>query len=523
MRRISLILLATVCITCLSAQTKVHISDPETWSVSQLQNYIGQTITFDVPMVVCNNYNGLTISPRRTFAPTNQANPAMENYQSVVTNATTGELKLSGAGGYHRMGEKIYNLTVRVNSATSVSYQSGTFRGNTRADLKNGPDMSIIDPHGDCNVLVCAMNLEYYLAVDFPATGTMGPNNASEHARQRVKTIAALSTINADLYGLVEIQQGDDAVSEVTDYLNMEHPERNYRYIHTSTTPNGSYTQSCYVYDAKVLEPVGAMMEVSTAGVSTPHRKRIQRFRELSTGETFYYSINHTKSKSGGSGGPQGAYNTERVHECESVIQKYNSLRASGDENDILIMGDLNAYGMEDPILTLTAAGMTDLHRYFHADSSYSYTFHGQAGYLDHALCSKTMLAQVTGMAAYHINSDEDDGYTYDGYNADATMFRCSDHDPVLVGLKLDKNAKINGVTINAMDILSGHEDILIKNAKPTDAAAYYRLYTTTGWLVSEGEINSNAESVERPQQAGVYILMVYAGGATISAKVMVK
>jgi hypothetical protein len=76
---------------------------------------------------------------------------------------------------------------------------------------------------------------------------------------------------------------------------------------------------------------------------------------------------------------------------------------------------------------------------------AYSYTFDGQAGYLDYALASSSLFPQVTGAADWHINSDEPDVLDYDTsfkpaaqdalYESNA--YRTSDHDPVVVGLNL--------------------------------------------------------------------------------------
>ena len=71
--------------------------------------------------------------------------------------------------------------------------------------------------------------------------------------------------------------------------------------------------------------------------------------------------------------------------------------------------------------------------------------FDGQAGYLDHALASATLIGQVTGAADWHINSDEPDILDYDttfkppAQEAlyEPNQYRTSDHDPVVVGLNL--------------------------------------------------------------------------------------
>ena len=74
---------------------------------------------------------------------------------------------------------------------------------------------------------------------------------------------------------------------------------------------------------------------------------------------------------------------------------------------------------------------------------AYSYTFDGQAGYLDHALANASLFAQITGAADWHINSDEPDVLDYDTSFKPAAQdalyevnaYRTSDHDPVVVGL----------------------------------------------------------------------------------------
>ena len=213
------------------------------------------------------------------------------------------------------------------------------------------------------------------------------------------------------------------------------------------------------------------------------------------------------------------------------MIQQYNRLRSQYKDNDVLIMGDLNAYGKEDPITAFTNVGFIDLHRAFHADTSYSYTFHGQAGYLDHAICNASLRQQITGMAAYHINSDESDDYTYDKSN-DLTMFRSSDHDPVLVGLKLDKTQTeattdpiVNNFSVAEQDgkqVVVFSEFITIYNAYDSDESSFYAIYTPQGVLVEQGQIDTSPYIVNMPTEHGLYIVYVYAQGKVWQRKILV-
>jgi predicted extracellular nuclease len=276
---------------------------------------------------------------------------------------------------------------------------------------------------------------------------------------------------------------------------------------------NGTYTKSGYVYCDETVEPIGSMRSNET-GVR--NRKKMQAFKEHETGEVFIFSLNHFKAKSGSGTGAnadqgdgQGQFNQTRKEEAQSVLSDCTTSSNFYDDPDILIMGDLNAYAKEDPIRILTDGGLTDLHRYFHRDTSYSYVSNSLAGYLDHALANETMLSQVTGVQGYHINSDEDRSYGYT--SSDRTMFRCSDHDPVIVGLRL--GAKIEPKSNIEMD----NGLVVIKDAED----GYYRVFNTMGLLMYEGKITDSYFYLPEQLQ-GLYIINVYTNGEVKQKKIMI-
>ena len=510
-----------------TAQTHIEVSNPDTWSAQELAPYVGQTVIFDVPMVVCSNYSNPLISTRRLFSATNQALPNSSAYKSIVSLNNEASVTLKGVSGYHRCGEKIYNLKAKVNSTHELTWLSGEWRGNTRAELEKGiPDL------GDYRLLLCTMNLEYYLATYFDPNSSMGPDSYYEHRIQRTKVNKALSLINADAYGLVEIEQGQDALAEIAGDLNAGHPDRNYTYIDDGGQPNGSYTKAGYVYDANKLRPIGALQDFSS-GTIRGERHKMMCFEEIATGERFIFSVNHFKAKSGNGSGKdadqgdgQGIFNASRTAEAQALINHYKTRYSPAiKEKDILVMGDLNAYAKEDPITLLLENGMIDLHRAFHADSSYSYQFGARAGYLDHALCNSTLYKQVTGMAGFHINSDENDNYTYDGSWSDETMFRSSDHDPVLVGLSLDSTLTYEPTpTLNNAEVMAGESDkLIISNAFKDNQPSYYAIHTVSGLLVERREITSGYQQIELPAAPGIYIVYIYADGKVYQRKMIVR
>ena len=528
--RFTLMAMIVMC-SSLFAQVHISIDDPGTWSVEALRPYLGQTVVFDMPIVVCANANGnYTVSPWRRFQPESRGIAGSEEFNETVRVNNSCMFSLANVSGYHRCGEKIINLTAKVDNSSpaKLTFQSGTWSGNKRADLEAGlPDL------GDYRLLVCGFNLENY----YMTWGSMGADSYAEHQDQRAKVSAALKTINADIYGLVELQQGDEAIEEIVSDLNKNLPHRSYRHFHDAGS--GTFQKVDFVYDSKTVEPIGLPTETN---VETQNRKKMLCFRELATGERFIYSINHFKAMNTGGG-------DRRVNESKAVFKLYNSYRQNSNihENDALFMGDLNCYAFTDPILAFVNNGLIDLHRAFHADSSYSYMFGGLASYIDHAICSETMYRQVTGMAAYHINSDEDDRYTYDK-SSDRTMFRCSDHDPVLVGLKLDSTLSLSFEPYVANTALNTDSMAFyyVYTSATEDPLVYFDIYSINGMpicpptkIIYEGDIfekhskyytfstkNPNLpDELKRfmPLPPGLYVLHFYYKGNIISHKLIVR
>ena len=485
----------------------ITITDPDLWTTTEMSQFVGKEVQFTTPFYVTNNSKTgqLTIAPRRIFNPTNQALPLSTDYHSILSLNEQGTLTLTNVSGYHRIDERVHNLKVKVNAYNSLSFISGDWRGNTRAEMEKGYDLEAINSRGEHNLLICYMNLEYYLVDNF-GTG-YGPDSSTDHQKQRTKTSQALAKINADIYALVEIQTGQGALAELAADLT-KNTGRNFTYINDGSVTDGSFTKSGYIYCTDVVTPHGNMQHNDTY---VENRKKVQGFTEKATGERFILSVNHFKAKSGSGSGAnkdqgdgQGSYNAARVKEAQSILSNYPTYTSTFADEDFLIVGDLNAYGKEDPITTLTDGGMIDLHRTFHADSSYSYVYQGTLGYLDHALCNSTLYPQVTGMTSYHINAPEKDAYTYDGSSNDGTMFRCSDHDPILIGLRLGKDNTTTDITSPTYAFYYNHAIRAIENAQ----GGSYTLYNIDGTIVAQEYITSATHPLPSLAQ-GIYILTI--------------
>ena len=507
--------------------------NPIGWNWEQ---YEGMLLEFDQTLFVNNNYSlqsygQLTLNPTRRFTPTNQFRPGSAEYLALVSSNYNAQLTLddgittygftpiqfADASGFRRTGERVNNLLAVADytGSKNVIYpaKAPVFFGNPRPTAPT--------QLGNYNLKVCGFNLEIYLA-DSYGQG-YGPNSAYEAANQHVKILAAMLAIDADIYGVVEIQEGQNALIKLVNAMNSATSPGRYAFINDGATTSGTtYTKAAYIYRTDKIAPHLSLKSNNTP--SPYNRKKVQAFTLKSNGERFIYSINHFKAKSGcisatgediDKGDGQSCYNATRVAEANSTLNFLTSNRAYYDDNDVLVMGDLNAHGKEDPIQTLEKGGLIDLHRAFHADTAYSYMYNGLAGYLDHALASASMAAQVTGVSVFHINSDEPSIFEYSGSAYQPNMYRSSDHDPVVVGLSLGTYNNVNfkpfedKVSIKPTFVTN---EFTISNAN----GAYIELYTVNGVLLKQQKIDDDIQSVEIGSlqlSSGVYLVRVLGEG----------
>src|SRR5687767_8821403 len=228
--------------------------------------------------------------------------------------------------------------------------------------------------------------------------------------------------------------------------------------------------RSAIIYQNDVVQPVGASVGLVDEEAWDNAREPIaQTF--VKDGDAFTVVANHFKSKGSGSGpgntdsgDGQGASNADRVLQAESLVAFTEELRESTGDEDVVLMGDFNAYTQEDPMVVFYDAGYADLGTAFD-EGRYSYVFDDMSGSLDHALATATLTEKVTGVAHWNINSVESFAYQYDGdpalYAADP--FRSSDHDPLVLGIDLEERCQGLAPTItgtNGDDVLVGTDGI---------------------------------------------------------------
>lgn len=282
-----------------------------------------------------------------------------------------------------------------------------------------------------------------------------GADSPRELERQLAKTVTALAMMDADIVGLIELENNRSAsLQMIVDALNTHPSSNKYAFLNTGTIHDDAI-KTGFIYKSSTIDLVGtfALLDRSIDSRFNDARNRpalAQSFEVKATGAVLTVVVNHLKSKGSSCdrdgdsnlGDGQGNCNQTRTTAAAAIANWLATDPTGSNDTDYLIIGDLNAYTQEDPLTALKNAGFTNL---LDAQSNpYSFVFDSQAGALDHAVASASLAPQVVETLEWHINADEPAVLDYNlEYGRDPALFsagspyRASDHDPVIIGLDL--------------------------------------------------------------------------------------
>ena len=468
----------------------------------ELERYEGMLVTLNGPFTVAQNFfqgrfGQLTLGFNgRLETPTNRHRPGamaqaladenarrsiiLDDGSSLQNPSPTPYLDVTTA--LPRAGDSVGSITGVIDFGLATSSNPGP--GDYKVHPTVAPTFTIANPRTSApapvggTIKVASFNvLNFFttfadgstadgqtgqgctLGTTVSAGNCRGASNLAEFQRQRAKIVEAMAAVNADVLGLMEIQNnGNGAAQNLVDALNTRVGAGTY--VTTALPGQGTGTDAirvAMIYKPSRLTAVGA--PVSDTDPVNNRPTLAQTF--LAKGERFTLLVNHLKSKGscplpgdpdaagntdGGDG--QGCWNAQRLQQAQRLRTFVATLQSSSGTGNALLIGDFNAYAQEDPIYNLTSSGYIDQVGRFNA-FGYSYVFDGAAGRLDHALSTLGLSTKVTGVAHWHINADETSLADYnlefkapgcstcapDPYKP--TPYRSSDHDPVVVGLNL--------------------------------------------------------------------------------------
>jgi 5'-nucleotidase len=275
--------------------------------------------------------------------------------------------------------------------------------------------------------------------------------------RQEAKIVSAISALGADVVALEEIENSvrfepanpQQALIRLVGALNQADGAGTWDYVRTPAElpapAQQDFITTAIIFKPAKVRTTGAARSINDESVWSNAREPIaQTF--TAGAATFTVVANHLKSKSASdsatgdnadTGDGQGPFNGDRIRQARSLVAFVDRLKADSGSDDVLLLGDFNAYTQEDPMQVLYDKQYADLNTAF-GTGKHSYVFGGESGSLDHALGTPSLASRVTAVDIWQINAVESFAFQYDGLAAfyEPNPYRASDHNPIVVGLR---------------------------------------------------------------------------------------
>lgn len=455
--------------------------------VADLEAYEGMLVRIAEPLYVADlrelgRFGSLGLAARQPFEQyTNANSPDAAGYARHRDRVTRSTLRLDDgrrdenvspprylfdAGRALRIGDEVGDVVANVRYS----------RGSGDAGIESYRLMPVTAPRFTASnprptapaefdgLRVMSLNtLNFFTTLDTGApvcgprrdAGCRGADSRREFERQRDKLVSAIRASDADIVGLMEVENGaDEPLESLTRALNADAGD--WAFVDTGAIGLDSI-RVALLFRSDVVAPVGSFelldSDVDRRFDSSKNRPSLaQTFRGLRSDWQLTVVVNHLKSKGSDCvdvGDPnrrdgQGNCNATRTAAARALAAWLDSAVFADSGGYQLIIGDLNAYEREDPLVALERGGFRLLGP-SPGETSYSYVFDGQRGALDHALASADLAERVSAAFHWHVNADEpaeldynlDRGRDPSWFDA-TTPFRSSDHDPVIIDLALD-------------------------------------------------------------------------------------
>ena len=424
----------------------------------------GQRVRIAAPLTLAGTdglerFGELTVAfDGRLWQPTEVAVPGSAGSTQVMADNQRRRLLLDDGSDARDPGQVAY---LPGNPVLRTGMQLRNVEGTVRVDAQGRPRLRVDGvlklpepqrpavPTVPGSLHVAAFNLENFFNGDGQGGGfptLRGARTLDEHKAQVAKLVATVNALGADVAALMELENDgygpQSAIAELVAALNADRgAQGDWRFVDAGNGPGDNPIRVGIIYRSGRLQAVGKPATL-TGGPFVEHsRVPLAQAFKGPQGAPFVVVANHFKSKGcrDASGADadrndgQGCWNATRVASAQQLHAWLQTDPTATGTRDAVLLGDFNAYAMEDPIRTLRGLGWQDAFTLAKVEHPYSYVYNGYSGRLDHALLSPGMARRLRGAAEWHSNADEQESSGYQGRNV-AGPWRSSDHDPLLLG-----------------------------------------------------------------------------------------
>ena len=297
---------------------------------------------------------------------------------------------------------------------------------------------------------VVGMNLYNYFNGDGRGSGFPAPRGAEtveEFHQQRERIAAAIRVLKPQILGVMELENdGFGPHSAAVDFIQLANeanglnPGAGWQVVHPDNANTG--TQKIRValfYRGDTVAAAGPAQTLTGPEFRRSRQPIAQVFQQRSDGRKILVVVNHLKSKgscpdsgeNANQGDGQGCWNPARTAAAVKMTAWVKALAVKAGTDNILILGDMNAYRREDPVNVIRNAGFDELMDDA-AGRVYSFIYFGQAGTLDYAFVSAALQPKVRQAFIWNVNAA-----LPPNMELPQPWLRFSDHDPVVVDIRL--------------------------------------------------------------------------------------
>lgn len=435
------------------------------------------------------------------------ANGVVPWYDDFLTESTTSmDDGSTTSDNYIRIDDTLNGLQGIV-GYSSDEYRLYVTNQATKETFIHNNDRALSPELPNGELRIATFNVLNYFNSPFggdanPTNSNRGAETEEEFARQGDKIAKAIIAMDADIVGLMEIENNgfgkNSAIAHLVEKINtlLTDPEDHYSYISSDQNDDFIGTDAIanqVIYKAsKVTLETYRLIEMpeqhATEGEDPDNFQRdaiTPTFNLNDTDQSITISVNHFKSKGSTCWEDVNLQNEDDIDgqgSCENL--RVSAAQHIGTElakiaGHKFILGDLNSYASEDPVLLLTelpedyivtpardtfigtevmdgaapeslstSFGYKNVIKDLHPDA-YSYSFNDSVGSLDYILVdADTAANNVVAAIDWNINASESPLVDYtieDSGDLAKTndLYRASDHDPAIIVLTFSEGTEV--------------------------------------------------------------------------------
>jgi len=426
---------------------------PADWSA-----YEGQRVRITAPLVVSGNHrlarDGSVVAAfgGRLRTPTEVARPGADA-AAVAADNRARSLRLVLSGDVHAHGH-VWRSGGLLESAVGTVAVDEAGPGLHIEDIEMlQPAPRPAAPTVAGELRLASLNLQNLFNGDGRGGGfptARGARTQADYQVQLARLVATLSSLDADVVALLELENDgygpDSSIAQLAAALDPTGTR--WRFVDAGEGPGDNPIRVGMVYRADRVAPVGAPATLEAGPLGPLSRAPLAQAFRAGNGPVFVVVANHFKSKGcrdaegadRDQGDGQACFNATRRASGQQLREWLAGDPTGSGSALVAVLGDLNAYAMEDPVRDFIDAGWVDALAGADAGQPWTYVYDAQAGRLDHALLSPALGRRLQDAAIWHSNADEAPIVGDPAANAGepgVTPWRASDHDPFILGLRL--------------------------------------------------------------------------------------